>query len=52
MRLYNANGERLLADTGQKVSNSYEANNGRLAFEGHLEYQMSNNTNYKLVFDI
>lgn len=52
MRLYNSNGERLLADTGQKVSNSYEANNGRLAFEGHLEYQMSNNTNYKLVFDI
>lgn len=52
MRLYNAGGQRLLADTGEKISNIYEADSGRISFEGHLEYQMSNNTNYQLVFDI
>lgn len=52
MRLYDSTGENLLADTGVKISNSYEANNGRLSFEGHLPYQMTNNTNYQLVFDI
>ena len=52
MRLYDAEGQQLLADTGEKISNIYEANSGRISFEGHLEYQMSNNTSYQLVFDI
>lgn len=54
MRLYNFQGSVLLADTGEKTANSYEVdqNDGRVSFQGHLEYQMSNSTAYKLVFDI
>ena len=54
MRLYNSQGTVLLADTGEKTANSYEVdqNDGRISFQGHLQYQMSNSTSYKLVFDI
>lgn len=52
MRLYDSTGQTLLADTGQMVANSYESDNGRITFEGHLKYLMSNNTVYQLIFDI
>lgn len=52
MKLYNSDGSILLADTGQKTSNAYEADGGRLAFQGHLQYQMSNNTSYQVTLDI
>ena len=52
MRLYDSAGQTLLADTGQMVANSYESDNGRITFEGHLKYLMSNNTVYQLIFDI
>ena len=52
MRLYDSTGQTLLADTGQKTANSYESDNGRIAFEAQLKYTMSDSTNYQLVFDI
>lgn len=52
MKLYDNSGQTLLADTGQMVANSYEADNGRITFEGHLKYLMSNNTVYQLLFEI
>lgn len=52
MQLYDSAKKNLLADTGQQASNSYEANNGRLAFQAHLPYQMSDGETYKLVFKI
>ena len=52
MRLYDSTGQELLADSGQRTANSYEADNGRITFEAQLKYTMSDRTNYQLIFDI
>lgn len=52
MRLYNESKSSLLADTGFQSANTYESDAGRISFTAQLEYMMSNNLRYHLVFDI
>lgn len=52
MRLYNEAETTLLADSGIQPVNAYEANSGRVSFTAQLQYVMSNNVRYHLLFDI
>ena len=52
MRLYNQFKTQLYADSGIQQANPYEADNGRFSFQCQMQYVMSNNTLYHLVFDI
>ena len=52
IKLYNEQGNELLADSGEQIANVFTSVNGKTQMECQLRYTMKNNAHYTLTYEI